>query len=188
MKFTHEIRNVRRAMIFEDDLHENDAEHGYQLALVAWFLIDKDKLSLDKYRCACMAMVHDVIEVYSGDTIAFAAENVIAVQATKEKEAVDKLKEQWPSFKSMQNLVDEYEKRETPESKFVYALDKLLPIINNYLFGGKAWKEHSVSFDKMKSIKVGKVDLSKDVNSYYKNLLKVLEQNPNLFGKTRSEL
>lgn len=182
VRFTHQIRNVRRAMMFEDNLHENDAEHGYQLALVAWFLIDENKMEFDSYRCVGMALVHDIIEVYAGDTVAFASDDVISAQAQKEKTAVDELKHQWPNFVSLNDLVKEYEKLDTAEAKFIYALDKLLPVINNYLYDGKAWKEHGVSFEKMKSIKIGKIELSSEVNEYYQDLLKVLEHKPELFG------
>lgn len=182
IRFTHLIRNVRRAMVFEDQVHENDEEHQYQLALVCWFLLDNDKLSLDKYRVIGMAMVHDVIEVHAGDTIAFASKDVISGQAEKERAAIDKLKAQWPTFISLHALIDEYEKCASHEAKFVYSMDKLLPIINNYLYEGKAWKEHQVSFEKMKSIKVGKIDKSSEVNEYYEQLLRKLEAKPDLFG------
>ena len=183
IKFTHEIRNIEREMLLErDDRHENDAEHGYQLALAAWFLIENDTITLDKYRCVGMALVHDIVEVHAGDTFAFASPEVLAAKGIKEKEAVAKLKEQWPTFTSLHELIDEYEACETAEAKFVYALDKLLPMINNYLYEGKAWKKHGLTFERMKSVKVGKVDVSSEVNEYYQELLKLLEQKPDFFG------
>ena len=186
IKFTHEIRNIEREMLFErGDRHENDVEHGYQLALAAWFLIENDAISLDKYRCVGMALVHDIVEVYAGDTFAFAPPEELAAKEAKEKEAAAKLKEQWPTFISLHELIEEYETRETPEAKFVYALDKLLPMINNYLYEGKAWKKHGLTFERMKSVKVGKVDVSLEVNEYYQELLKLLEQKPNFFGVTK---
>src|SRR5579862_6311681 len=152
VRFTHLIRNVRRAMIFEDEVNENDEEHQYQLALVCWFVVDNDNLSLDRYKVMGMAMVHDVLEVHAGDTVAFAAKDIISEQAHKEQLAVDKLRAEWPTFTSLHDLIHEYEQCVSHEAKFVYSMDKLLPIINNYLYEGKAWKEHQVSFEKMKSI------------------------------------
>lgn len=183
MKFTHEIRNVRRALLLETDKrYENDAEHQYQLALVAWFLIDQDDLPLDRYRCIGMAMVHDIAEAYTGDIIVFATPEERAEQTKREKEAIKKLRKVWPNFSSMHELIDEYEARETEEGKFIYALDKLVPIINNYLYDGKAWKRHGISFDRLKEVKKGKVDANPHVEKYYKQALKLLEKNPQLFS------
>lgn len=184
VKFTNQIRIVERAILLESyNRHENDAEHGYQLALVTWFLIENDGLQLDKFRCVAMALVHDVAEAYAGDTIAFASEKDLAAQKQKEKEAIAKLREDWPGFGSLHKLIEEYEHHETPEGRFVYALDKLIPIINNYLYEGKIWKKEGITLERLKEIKVGKVDISAEVNKYYQETIKILEREPNLFGK-----
>jgi putative hydrolase of HD superfamily len=184
VKFTHEIRNVQRAILLENyDRHENDAEHGYQLALVTWFLLDKHRLKLDKYRCVGMAMVHDIAEAYAGDTTAFASAKQRSAQEKREKEAIVRLQKEWPEFTSMNDLIGEYEKHETPEGKFVYALDKLIPIINNYLYEGKVWLKENRTLDHMKEIKKGKIEPSPIVDKYYQELLKILEKQPELFGK-----
>ncbi len=182
VKFTHEIRNVRRALILDGTTQENDAEHSYQLAFIAWFIIDRDELKLDKYRAVCLAMVHDIVEVYAGDVIAFAPVKTLADQRQKEAIAVRKLREQWPAFNSLHKSVYEYENLSSEEAKFVFALDKLVPIINNYLYEGKAWKKHGITLEKMQSIKVGKIDKNPRVDEYYQQLLKILEKNPRIFG------
>lgn len=188
IKFTHEIRTIERAIILEENVHENDAEHGYQLAMVAWYIIDKDNLKLDKFRAACVAMAHDIIEVYAGDTMAFVSSQKLIKAKEKETAAVQKIKQDWPDFTSLHELIDEYENLSSEEAKFVYALDKLVPIINNYLYGAGAWKEHRITFKQMKSIKIGKIDKNVKVNEYYGQLLSILEKHPELFGgKKRSE-
>lgn len=188
VRFTHEIRNVQRAILLETvNRHENDAEHSYQLALVTWFLIENDGLQLDKFRCVAMALVHDVAEAYAGDTIAFASDQDLAAQKKREAAAAIKLREQWPGFKSLHSLIEEYEKHETPEGRFVYSLDKLIPILNNYLYEGKIWKKEGITLDRLREIKVGKVDISAEVNKYYQEIIKILEREPNLFGKPKNE-
>ncbi len=183
VRFTHEIRKVQRAILFEGrNRNKNDAEHGYQLALIAWFLIDNDSLKLDKYRCVGMAMVHDIAEVHAGDTIAFAPQEHLSTQAKRERAAINKLKKQWPSFTSLHDLIEEYESHETPEGRFVYSLDKLIPVINNYLYEGKIWKKLNINLEQMKKIKIGKIELSADVDKYYQEILKILERHPELFG------
>ena len=85
----------------------------------------------------------------------------------------------------MNDLIEEYEERRTPESKFVYALDKLLPVINNYIYEGRVWKKVGLDLEWLKGSKAGKVDESADVYAYYKEMLKVLEKQPELFGKAK---
>jgi putative hydrolase of HD superfamily len=183
VRFTHLIRNVRRQIILEGGVQENDAEHGYQLALVAWFIVEKDNLPLDKYKTACIAMVHDIAEVYAGDMLAFASKDDLSAQSKREAAAIQQLANEWPQFKGLHQLIEDYETLASEEAKFVYALDKLVPIINNYLYEGGAWKNHGISFEKMKSIKVGKIDKNAVVSKYYEELLGILEKHPELFGK-----
>ena len=183
VKFTHEIRNIKRAILLEsNENYENDSEHMYQLALVAWYLIENDDLKLDKYRCVGMAMVHDIVEVHAGDIPAYAPEYNHPSKAENEKKAAIKLSQQWPNFTSLHELINEYEVNKTPESHFVYALDKLIPIINNYVYDGRTWKEVGLDLEWVKKSKVGKIDMSPEINRYYHQLLKVLEQKPELFG------
>ena len=187
VNFTHKIREVERAVLLGSlTRHENDAEHCYQLALVAWFLLETHQLNLDKTKVIGLAMVHDVVEAYAGDMTAFASPEQRALHAEREKQAAQTLQADWPTFTSLHELIAEYETRETDEALFVYALDKLLPIINNYLNDGLAWKQQGVTFERMKAVKTGKIDKSDLVNEYYVLLLDLLEKKPDLFGTTKA--
>lgn len=186
VRFTHQIRMVQRQMLFEDEnRYENDAEHGYQMALVTWFLIENDNLKLDKFKAAAMAMVHDVPEVHAGDLIFSAPEKDQATQAKREKEAIVKIKKQWPTFKSLHALIDEYEAQQTPEAHFVYALDKFLPLVNHYLYDAKAYKKHGITFEDVKRGKSAKVKVSPEIDEYYQQIMKIFEQHPEFFGNKR---
>lgn len=47
-KFTHEIRNVKRSMWVKDgEVLENDSEHSFQLAMIAMYIIQENKLPLE---------------------------------------------------------------------------------------------------------------------------------------------
>jgi len=188
IKFSHEIHKIKRQIVLEDDQNENDAEHSYQMALLAMFIIDENKLKLDTYKCMAMALVHDVVEVYAGDLIVFAPKKEIVAKELREKEAVEQLKSNWPNTLSLHQLVKEYEERKTPESKFVYAIDKLIPEINNYLYDGKAWKKHNITFEQVKEIKKGKVDIDPTIADYHEKVLKLIESKPDLFDKNWGEL
>lgn len=183
IKFTHELRKIKRQIVLDDDQNENDAEHSYQMAMLAMFIIDENNLNLDRYRCMAMALVHDVIEVYAGDLIVFAPQKELVDKAAREQEAVEQLAQDWPNISSLHELIEEYEERKTPEAKFVYALDKLIPEINNYLYGGKAWKKHGIKVEQVKEVKKGKVDINPTIGNYHKQIIKLIEANPELFRK-----
>ena len=176
--FTHAIRKVKRAMwVKDEEQFENDAEHGYQLALVALYIIETDKLSLDPYKAMGVALVHDIIEVHAGDTPVFGKAEYIASQKEREAEARKLLRKQWPNLKLLHALIDEYEAGQSLESKFVYALDKLLPMLNNYLDNGRNWKRQKVNFNQVIAIKTGKVDSDPTINKYYQKALKLMRKN-----------
>lgn len=130
-------------------------------------------------------MMHDVIEVHAGDISAHLPENQHPDRRKAEKLAAQKLKKQWPGFKSMHELIDEYEAGRSPEAKFVYALDKLIPILNIYVYEGRSWQLMNIGLDDVKRIKAGKFDGSPEVEAYYEELLATLEKNPKLFGKSK---
>jgi putative hydrolase of HD superfamily len=183
IRFTHEIRNVRRAILLETDARkENDSEHMYQLALTAWYLIEKDKLKLDWHKAVAMALVHDIVEVHTGDIPTYAPEHGHPSKEINERLAATRLKKEWPKFKTMHELIAEYETRQSDEAKFVYALDKLIPVMNNYLYGGRVWKKVGLDLDWLKGSKANRITVSPTVNEYYLEMISLLEKHPEMFG------
>lgn len=184
VSFTHQIRTVKRAMwVKDEELYENDSEHSFQIALVAMFVIEEKKLSLDLYKCMALAIIHDVIEVHAGDTHAFGPKELIDTKSKRELAARKQLKKDWPTLSLMHELIDEYEMRETEESKFVYALDKVVPILNNYLDDGRNWKKDGITLEDHVKSKTKKVAHNSIVESYYYDIIKILEDRPDLFPK-----
>ena len=184
VSFTHEIREVERAMwVKGQERFENDSEHGYQLAMVALYLIDTEELALDMYKTMAMAVVHDIIEVYSGDTPIFGSVTDRATKDDREMAARLELKRRWPHLVRLHGLIDEYEARTTPEATFVYALDKLVPMINNYLDNGRNWNRQGATFDHVWAAKVGKIDIDETIKAYYEPLVAALRAHPEMFAK-----
>lgn len=85
--------------------------------------------------------MHDLVEVYAGDTFAYDAKGY-EDKDEREKMAADKLfgmldNEQAAFFRA---LWDEFEEKETPESRYANAVDRLQPLLLNYLTDGHTWK------------------------------------------------
>lgn len=133
VRFTHAAHKVERvARIPGTDRSATMVEHSYQLTLLAWFLIDSCKLTLDKDKVIRYALVHDLVETYAGDTYFYDT----AGEATKdkrEKEAQDRIEREYPQFGDLHETIKEYEKHSDAESRFVYALDKLIDPLTSTL-------------------------------------------------------
>ena len=177
VNFTHEFREVIRiARSPNAKRFENDTEHSYQLAMVAWFLIDKDKLKFDKELCFMYALAHDLVEVYAGDTYIY-DKNKSSSKHQREKKALLQIKKRFPRFKSLIKIIERYEKRKDKESKFIYALDKIIPPIQIYLENGKLWRERKVSLKDILENKNEKIAISPDIDKYWQELSKELVKN-----------
>lgn len=124
---------------------ENDAEHGWHLALMTLLLSEYSNEAIDVLRTVAMVIIHDVIEIDAGDTYAYDA---VANKSKRERElkAADRIfsilpEEQREYFRG---LWDEFEEKSTPEAKFATAMDSLQPIMLNDASNGLAWREHMV--------------------------------------------
>lgn len=120
---------------------ENLSEHCTQLAFTAWYLIEKNNLKLDKEKVFEYALIHDIVETYTGDFPTHLPSFDRSEKERREKEAFESLKQDYTDATHLWEVYEQYEKREDGESKFVYALDKLLPGLNIYLDSCKAWSE-----------------------------------------------
>lgn len=167
----------------QGDRHENDTEHSYNLAMAAWFLSQQFP-ELDSNEVIRLALVHDLVEVHAGDTFPFHNPAEVATKKQREDDSLEKLRDAWKDFPDMTDCMERYEQRDSPEAKFVYALDKVMPMIVNLLQGGRVWQEHNVTLDELREVKDTKVALSPEIEPYYHQLLDMLETRPELFETT----
>lgn len=141
-----EMKNVfRRNLIIDGSRRENDAEHSWNLAMLAMLFEEYSTEKVNIEKVLKIALVHDLIEVYAGDTFAYDAKgNEDKLQ--RETESANRL---FGILDPVQGaeicaLWDEFEAKETPESKYANAIDRIQPLINNYMTNGHTWKEGDV--------------------------------------------
>lgn len=181
--FTHDIRSVKRSMwVKSEELMENDSEHSFQVALIALYLIEQNNLPLDAYKAMGLALVHDILEVHAGDTYIYGTEQDRTSKQEREAKAVDILRRQWPEQRLMLQLIDEYEAKITAEARFVYALDKLVPILNNILDDGRNWQRDHITLTQLQQAKTKKIALDAEIERYYGMILVLLRSKPELFS------
>lgn len=159
---------------------ENDVDHSYTLAMTGWYLSGFfPQLDRDKIIRKCLA--HDFTEVHANDTFAFGEDDHLASKAEREQQSLGKLAVDWPDFPELIETIHEYEARLTPEDNFVYALDKVMPIIISIIGGGRDFQDYNISLERMHEQKKDKVSASPEIEAYYYELLDMLGEMPHLF-------
>ena len=126
--------------------NENDAEHAWHMAIMAYVLREYSNEKIDVAKVMLMCLIHDIVEIDAGDTYAYDAEN-LRTQTAKENAAKERIFSLLPDEQKEEliALFDEFEAFETPESKFAHAMDNLQPLMLNNSNGGADWKEHEVT-------------------------------------------
>ena len=162
----------------------NVSEHSYQLALVAWYIIEKESLNLDKTKVLQYALIHDLVEIYAGDTYTF-DEEARKEKEKKEYEALKRIRKEFPDVPEFSSFIEQYEKRADAESKFVFAVDKIIDPINIYLDNGTLFREKGVTLPMLLENKTENIQSDPHVYSYFESIVeKMKEKEEELFGET----
>lgn len=124
---------------------ENDAEHAWHMSIMTLLLAEYANEEIDKLKTISMLLIHDLVEIYAGDTYAY-DESGKSTQKQREEEAATRLFGMLPEDQAqyMRSLWDEFEERQTQEAKFARTLDNIQPMMLNAATDGKAWLEHGV--------------------------------------------
>ncbi len=125
---------------------ENDAEHAWHMAIMAYLLREYANEPVDIARTMLMCLIHDIVEIDAGDTYAYDAD-ALATQKAREDAAKERIFSLLPEDQKAEltALFDEFEAFETPEACFAHAMDNLQPILLNNANDGGDWREHRVT-------------------------------------------
>jgi putative hydrolase of HD superfamily len=162
-------------------IRESDTEHSYNLAITAWYLAGYFS-ALNRDMVIRYALIHDLVEVHAGDTYVYGEQAHLDSKVAREAAALKKLQADWPDFSDLTAHIVEYEQRGTNEAAFVYALDKIMPIMQIYINDGHTWKQEGITPQKLDAIKRVKVTLSAPVLDYYEQLYELLSASPEHFS------
>ena len=171
LEFIVEIDKLKRihrqTYVISDKTNENDAEHSWHLALMAFLLGEySNESDLDVTRVMKMVLAHDLVEIDAGDTFCYDYE---AAKGKREREvaAADRIFALLPDDQGneLRVLWDEFEEGATPEARFAAALDRLQPLLLNFNTHGASWKKHGVKrhavIERNKNIATGSKELWK---------------------------
>ena len=135
----------RRSWLLGGARRENSAEHSWHVALFGWLLAEHADEPLDRERVLRLLLVHDVVEIDAGDTFRY-DDDGHADKLERERAAAERLFGLLPDDQGaeLRALWDEFEARESADSRFANALDRLQPTLNNLATGGGSWRRHAV--------------------------------------------
>ena len=132
----------RKTYLTDGERLENDAEHAWHLAVMALLLGEYSNAEIDLLRVVSMVLIHDLVEIYAGDTFAYDKAGM-KTQKARESAAADRLFPMLPDdlASRFRGLWDEFESEETAEAKFAHTLDNFQPMMLQAATDGRAWKE-----------------------------------------------
>ena len=144
---------LRRNRVLNGERHENDAEHSWQLALMAIVLAEHADPQINLLHVVKMLLIHDLVEIDAGDTFAFDPD-ALKTQRDREEQAAARVFSLLPADMAaeMSALWEEFEAQATPEAKFAGAMDHLGGgVLPNCRHDGGCWREAGVSAERVKA-------------------------------------
>lgn len=147
-----EFGEINRGTFKADALTpESDTDHTVMLALIATAFAERYIPRLDLGRVTHFALIHDLVEVYAGDTptLKISDEDRAAKEA-REQEALARIDAEFrATLPWIPRTIHEYESLQSPEARYVKTLDKLMPKMTHLLNGSKLLRDHGFSPDSL---------------------------------------
>lgn len=141
---------VRHNPVADGSRRENDAEHMWHLAVMALVLAEHAAEPVDLHRVLAMVVLHDVVEIDTGDVLVYDAD-ARAAAAGAERAAAERIFGLLPPDQAgaYRSLWEEFEARATADARFAAAVDRLQPLLLNRAAGGGAWATEGVTADRV---------------------------------------
>jgi putative hydrolase of HD superfamily len=137
---------LRQTRLTDNSRQENSAEHSWHLAIMAIVLAEYSPPSVDLLRAIKMLLIHDLVEIDSGDTFCYDVQGNLD-KAAREETAATRLFGMLPEEqgKELRELWEEFEAFETATARFAVALDRLQPLLHNQQNQGGTWQLHGIT-------------------------------------------
>ena len=145
------VKNIfRQTHLSGNGRNENDAEHSWHMAIMAYLLKEYANEKVDIAKVMLMCLIHDIVEIDAGDTYAYDDES-LQTQKFREVAAKERIFSILPEEQAADliALFDEFEAFETAEAKFAHAMDNFQPLILNNSNNGGDWRAHNVTAEQV---------------------------------------
>jgi len=146
--FVHELEKLklvaRKIKPKGMNRYENTAEHSWQVAMLAMSLLPYAQEELDGATAVKMLLLHDVVEIDTGDKFAYAADHLDTENETVAAERIFGLLPETLAAEMLATWLA-FETGDTPESRFAKGIDRLIPVLQNVRNEGQSWVEHGIT-------------------------------------------
>lgn len=176
IQFIKEIDKIkyiqRKTKLFNSNRNENDAEHSWHLAMMALVLSDYSNEEIDLSKVLKMVLIHDIVEIDSGDVFIY-DENKNHKNSDKELKAAHRIFGILPEEQAKEfiEIWTEFEEGISNEAKFARSLDRLQPLLQNTSNDGGTWKEFQINYQKVYDKKIVIKNGSTELWNFAENLL-----------------
>jgi 5'-deoxynucleotidase YfbR-like HD superfamily hydrolase len=169
--------------------YENDVEHSWSVALLACSLAPEIDSELNVGKIAQFAIVHDLIELFAGDTSPWHTKDSRESKEKREAKALQHIERQFTRFPWIAQTIKDYESHQSNEAKFVWAVDKIIILLLRYLDQGRFYVENGITkqlFDERLTRHRQKAHAHPKIGNYYERLLDLFAQHPEYFAKSET--
>jgi putative hydrolase of HD superfamily len=133
---------------------ESDTDHTVMLALIACALAPSVDARLDVGLVAQYALVHDLVEAYAGDTNTLRPLDSVAKadKRRREQAARERITAEFAAVLPwLPQRIGEYETHHSPEARYVWALDKLMPKVTHLLNGARGIHAQGMTTEELRA-------------------------------------
>lgn len=153
MQFLIEIDKVksvfRQNLLADGSRRENDAEHSWHMAMMVIILSEYFE-GLDVLKTLKIVLIHDIVEIYAGDTFAY-DEKAQLDKEFREKISAEKIFALLPLDQGAEyiELWQEFERMDSNEALCAAIVDRIQPLTLNISTEGMMWLKNKVTVDKV---------------------------------------
>lgn len=164
---------IRQNYLSDGSRRENDVEHSWHLAMLVMVLAEHFE-GLNVLKTIKMVLIHDIVEIYAGDTFAY-DEQGYEDKDEREQLAAKKIFSMLPEDQENEytELWKEFEAMESNEAICAAITDRVQPLTMNFGSGGKMWLSKGVTAEMV--LKRNRIVLDKApqcIKEYVENLIK----------------
>lgn len=162
----------RQTYVLHEDRKENDAEHSWHIALMAFLLEEYADSPINTLKIMKMLLIHDVVEIDAGDTYLYDDEGN-RTKAEREEKSAQRIFGLLPDDQKEEfyGLWREFEDKQTNDAKFAGVLDRIQPMLLNYTKNGQSWQEHGIYSNQVRNRNTGAEEISESLAEVIKNII-----------------
>lgn len=136
---------LRKTKPLGQQRYENSAEHSWQIALFALAMQPHANHEVNITTVLKMLLLHDIVEIDTGDTIVY-DDGDPAAKRKEEEAAAKRIFSMLPASmgEEFNRLWNEFEDEQTPEAQYARGMDRVLPILQNINNSGQSWVENGI--------------------------------------------